>query len=68
MLTRDPLPGVAVDVQLFATNLGDEYLPSTLPTTGGTLHWSVTRSSGSGETFIKVVIPPLSRFLRFCSD
>ncbi|PIL37709.1 hypothetical protein GSI_01403 [Ganoderma sinense ZZ0214-1] len=40
--------------KLFATNVGDEYLTSTLPTNGGTLHWSVTRSSGSGETFIKV--------------
>ncbi|TBU48917.1 glycoside hydrolase [Dichomitus squalens] len=39
---------------LFATNRGDQYLPSTLPTNGGTLHWSVTRSSSSGETFIKV--------------
>ncbi|KAM5542492.1 hypothetical protein V8D89_003951 [Ganoderma adspersum] len=41
--------------KLFATNLGDEYLPSTLPTNGGTLHWSVTRSSRSGETFIKAI-------------
>ncbi|KAI1785451.1 glycoside hydrolase family 51 protein [Ganoderma leucocontextum] len=40
--------------KLFATNLGNQYLPSTLPTNGGTLHWSVTRSSTSGETFIKV--------------
>ncbi|PIL27574.1 hypothetical protein GSI_10725 [Ganoderma sinense ZZ0214-1] len=40
--------------KLFATNLGDQYLPSTLPTNGGTLHWSVTRSSSSGQTFIKV--------------
>nr|VWO95994.1 Tetrahydroxynaphthalene reductase (EC (T4HN reductase) (THNR) [Ganoderma boninense] len=40
--------------KLFATNLGDQYLPSTLPTKGGTLHWSVTRSSSSGQTFIKV--------------
>ena len=39
--------------QLFATNLGDQYLPSTLPTRGGTLHWSITRSSSSGATFIK---------------
>lgn len=44
--------------QLFATNLGDQYLPSTLPTNGGTLHWSVTRSSSSGQTFIKVMLLP----------
>ncbi|KAI0711223.1 glycoside hydrolase [Earliella scabrosa] len=40
--------------KLFANNLGDQYLPSTLPTRGGTLHWSITRSSRSGATFIKV--------------
>ncbi|KAI0372021.1 glycoside hydrolase family 51 protein [Pilatotrama ljubarskyi] len=40
--------------KLFATNKGDQYLASTLPTQGGTLHWSVTRSSTSGQTFIKV--------------
>ncbi|KAI0646369.1 glycoside hydrolase family 51 protein [Trametes meyenii] len=40
--------------KLFATNKGDQYLPSTLPTKGGSLHWSITRSSKSGQTFIKV--------------
>ncbi|TFK90312.1 glycoside hydrolase family 51 protein [Polyporus arcularius HHB13444] len=40
--------------KLFATNVGDQYLASTLPTSGSTLHWSITRSSSSGETFIKV--------------
>ncbi|OJT01748.1 hypothetical protein TRAPUB_7804 [Trametes pubescens] len=40
--------------KLFATNKGDQYLPSTLPTNGGTLHWSITRSSTSGQTFIKI--------------
>ncbi|KAI0360609.1 glycoside hydrolase family 51 protein [Trametes cingulata] len=40
--------------KLFATNKGDQYLASTLPTQGATLHWSVTRSSQSGQTFIKV--------------
>ena len=44
--------------QLFATNLGDQYLPSTLPTNGGTLHWSITRSSSSGATFIKASTLP----------
>ncbi|KAI9063568.1 glycoside hydrolase family 51 protein [Trametes sanguinea] len=40
--------------KLFALNRGDQYLSSTLPTRGDTLHWSVTRSSSSGQTFIKV--------------
>ncbi|KAI8986908.1 glycoside hydrolase family 51 protein [Trametes punicea] len=40
--------------QLFSLNRGDQYLPSTLPTRGDTLHWSVTKSSSSGKTFIKV--------------
>ncbi|KAI0674371.1 glycoside hydrolase family 51 protein [Trametes maxima] len=40
--------------KLFATNKGDQYLPSTLPTKGGSLHWSITRTSNSGKTFIKV--------------
>ncbi|RPD65586.1 glycoside hydrolase [Lentinus tigrinus ALCF2SS1-7] len=40
--------------KLFATNVGDQYLPSTLPTNGNTLHWSITRSFSSGATFIKV--------------
>nr|6ZPS_AAA Chain AAA, MgGH51 [Meripilus giganteus]6ZPV_AAA Chain AAA, MgGH51 [Meripilus giganteus]6ZPW_AAA Chain AAA, MgGH51 [Meripilus giganteus]6ZPX_AAA Chain AAA, MgGH51 [Meripilus giganteus]6ZPY_AAA Chain AAA, MgGH51 [Meripilus giganteus]6ZPZ_AAA Chain AAA, MgGH51 [Meripilus giganteus]6ZQ0_AAA Chain AAA, MgGH51 [Meripilus giganteus]6ZQ1_AAA Chain AAA, MgGH51 [Meripilus giganteus] len=40
--------------KLFALNKGDQYLPSTLPTNGGTLHWSITRASSSGKTFIKI--------------
>ncbi|KAI0354496.1 glycoside hydrolase [Trametes cingulata] len=40
--------------KLFSANKGDQYLPSTLPTQNDTLHWSVTRSSKSGQTFIKV--------------
>ena len=44
--------------QLLATNLGDQYLPSTLPTKGGTLHWSITRKSSSGATFIKASSTP----------
>ncbi|KAH9896932.1 glycoside hydrolase [Cubamyces lactineus] len=40
--------------KLFSLNRGDQYLPSTLPTRGDTLHWSVTRASSSGQTFIKV--------------
>ncbi|KAI0659215.1 glycoside hydrolase family 51 protein [Cubamyces menziesii] len=39
--------------KLFSLNRGDQYLPSTLPTRGDTLHWSVTRASDSGKTFIK---------------
>ncbi|KII84680.1 glycoside hydrolase family 51 protein [Plicaturopsis crispa FD-325 SS-3] len=30
--------------QLFSANKGDEYLPSTLPTSGSSLHWSVVRA------------------------
>ncbi|KAH9852567.1 glycoside hydrolase family 51 protein [Lenzites betulinus] len=40
--------------KLFSLNKGDQYLPSTLPTNGGTLHWSITRASSSGQTFIKI--------------
>ncbi|KAI0777744.1 glycoside hydrolase family 51 protein [Trametes elegans] len=40
--------------KLFALNRGDQYLPSTLPARGGSLHWSITRASDSGKTFIKV--------------
>ncbi|OBZ77389.1 putative alpha-L-arabinofuranosidase A [Grifola frondosa] len=35
--------------KLFSLNLGNEYLPSTLPINGGTLFWSVTRSSLTGD-------------------
>ncbi|EMD31910.1 glycoside hydrolase family 51 protein [Gelatoporia subvermispora B] len=40
--------------KLFSLNVGDEYLPSTLPTIDGTLFWTVTRSSSSGDVFIKI--------------
>ncbi|CDO70623.1 hypothetical protein BN946_scf184748.g21 [Trametes cinnabarina] len=48
-----PDPGFDL-IRLFSLNRGDQYLPSTLPTRGDTLHWSITRSSSSGQTFIKV--------------
>ncbi|KZT10533.1 glycoside hydrolase family 51 protein [Laetiporus sulphureus 93-53] len=41
--------------QLFSLNVGDEYLPSTLPTQNGTLYWSITRSSSTGDVYIKLV-------------
>ena len=44
--------------QLFVTNLGDQYLSSTLPTKNTTLQWSITRETSSGETFIKFCSSP----------
>ncbi|KZT10497.1 glycoside hydrolase family 51 protein [Laetiporus sulphureus 93-53] len=41
--------------QLFSLNVGDEYLPSTLPTQNGTLYWSITRSSSTENVYIKLV-------------
>ncbi|KAH9941309.1 glycoside hydrolase family 51 protein [Epithele typhae] len=40
--------------QLFATNIGDVYLSSTLPTNGNSLQWSITQDSSTGDAFIKV--------------
>lgn len=40
--------------KLFATNRGDEYLPSTLPSRTGTLFWSVSRLTSTQEVIIKV--------------
>ena len=40
--------------QLFSTHRGTEYLPSTLPTDHGTLHWSVTRDTNQRAVLIKV--------------
>ncbi|KIP05651.1 glycoside hydrolase family 51 protein [Phlebiopsis gigantea 11061_1 CR5-6] len=40
--------------KLFATNRGDQYLPSTLPNPTGTLFWSVSRLSTTQEVIIKV--------------
>ncbi|KIK69678.1 glycoside hydrolase family 51 protein [Collybiopsis luxurians FD-317 M1] len=43
--------------QLFSLNRGDEYLPSTVPPTTGTLFWSVVRKTSvtPNEVIIKVV-------------
>jgi len=41
-------------LQLFSLNRGDEYLPSTLPSSSGTLFWSVTRKTSPSEVIIKV--------------
>ncbi|KAJ8482482.1 hypothetical protein ONZ51_g5328 [Trametes cubensis] len=35
--------------KLFSLNRGDQYLPSTLPTRGDTLHWSVANAGSSAE-------------------
>ncbi|KAH9940692.1 glycoside hydrolase family 51 protein [Amylocystis lapponica] len=40
--------------QLFALNVGDEYLPSTLPAPNGTLFWTVSQNTTSGDVFIKI--------------
>ncbi|KAI0937589.1 hypothetical protein AcV5_000388 [Taiwanofungus camphoratus] len=40
--------------KLFSLNVGDEYLPSTLPTRNGTLYWTISRASTSGNIFIKI--------------
>ncbi|GBE87654.1 Probable alpha-L-arabinofuranosidase [Sparassis crispa] len=40
--------------KLFSLNRGDLYLPSSLPTYNGTLFWTVSRSSVTGDVFIKV--------------
>ena len=40
--------------QLFSTHRGTEYLPSTLPSDQGTLHWSVTRDTNQSAVLIKV--------------
>ena len=42
------------ELQMFSLNKGEEYLPSTLPTQGGAVHWSVTRSNSENALFIKV--------------
>jgi len=42
--------------KLFSLAKGALYLPSTLPSSTGSVHWSVTRSSSSGgQIFIKIV-------------
>ncbi|KAL0958281.1 hypothetical protein HGRIS_000431 [Hohenbuehelia grisea] len=40
--------------KLFATNQGDEYIPSTLPTASGTLFWSISRKVSSNELIFKI--------------
>ncbi|KAL5514182.1 hypothetical protein ACEPAG_2270 [Sanghuangporus baumii] len=40
--------------QLFSLSKGTEYLPSTLPQNGGTVHWSVTRDAATSAVFIKL--------------
>lgn len=40
--------------QLFSVNRGTEYLPSTLPTINGALHWSVTRDAPTNTVIIKI--------------
>ncbi|KAF9497291.1 alfa-L-arabinofuranosidase precursor [Pleurotus eryngii] len=40
--------------KLFSTNMGNEYIPSTLPSRSGTVFWGVTRNTATGEIIIKV--------------
>ncbi|OCB83935.1 glycoside hydrolase [Sanghuangporus baumii] len=40
--------------QLFSLSKGTEYLTSTLPQNGGTVHWSVTRDAASSTVFVKL--------------
>ncbi|PPR04586.1 hypothetical protein CVT24_012014 [Panaeolus cyanescens] len=40
--------------KMFSVNAGDSYLPSTLPTKGGTLHWSVVRKNSGNQIIIKI--------------
>ncbi|KAN0086044.1 glycoside hydrolase family 51 protein [Tylopilus felleus] len=42
--------------QLFSIHRGTEYLPSTLPSCNGNLHWSVTRDTNLNVVFIKARI------------
>ncbi|KAF7972454.1 hypothetical protein HWV62_17936 [Athelia sp. TMB] len=39
--------------QMFSLSRGDVYLPSTLPKSGGTLQWSVTKKTSTNDVFIK---------------
>ncbi|KZV75107.1 glycoside hydrolase family 51 protein [Peniophora sp. CONT] len=41
--------------QLFSVNRGDQYLPSTLASTSGTVFWSVVKSNSAKTFIIKVV-------------
>lgn len=43
-------------MQMFATYLGDRYLPSTLPPKTGPVAWSATTRSTDGTVFLKVCI------------
>ncbi|EKM56923.1 glycoside hydrolase family 51 protein [Phanerochaete carnosa HHB-10118-sp] len=40
--------------KLFATNQGDEFMPSTLPNQNGTVFWSISRLTSTLEVIIKI--------------
>lgn len=40
--------------KLFSQNRGDQYIPSTLPSSTGTLFWSVVRKTSTGQLIIKI--------------
>ncbi|TFK36083.1 alpha-L-arabinofuranosidase [Crucibulum laeve] len=41
--------------KMFGMNVGDDYLPSTLPTPSSTLFWSIVRKTSSDKIMIKVL-------------
>lgn len=42
--------------KLFSQNRGDQYIPSTLPSSTGTVFWSVVRKTSTGQLIIKVIL------------
>jgi len=40
--------------KLFSQNRGDQYLPSTLPSSTGTVFWSVVRKTSTNQLIIKI--------------
>ncbi|KIJ46036.1 glycoside hydrolase family 51 protein [Sphaerobolus stellatus SS14] len=40
--------------KLFGNNRGDQYIPSTLPTRNGTLHWGVVKNTAANQLIIKI--------------
>jgi hypothetical protein len=40
--------------QMFDTYRGDVYLPSTLPSSTGTIFWTITQNQTSSDVYIKV--------------
>ncbi|KAL9709922.1 hypothetical protein Ac2012v2_006982 [Leucoagaricus gongylophorus] len=40
--------------KLFSQNRGDQYIPSTLPSSTGTVFWSVVRKTSTGQLIIKI--------------